>query len=360
MLATCRGRVFELRGLCGGPATPRGASDGSVRYACACYTAAGRVVAAGCHAGEWAVRALDKGREDGPLPGRATDAPLAEPTELAPSPTSEEVAVAAHDLRLLLIGTRWGGFRVLDRWAGAEGISDLAWSHDGQWLAYAVATTARASCIRALHVSTGRRVDVTDGIFWDTSPSWDPHGHFLAFLSSRCLRAVEDEVLWGLHFPRAQRPYYVRLTDTADDPVAPPPRPPAWHPSDDEDSDTGSEESGGRSGGQRRGGERGGGSRRGGEWSDSGSSEDDRPPAVVIEASGLAQRMRPMPVPREGWSSWRAVGWGGAVHILPSRRGAVWRGVGSGGARVCGSRGGGGRRVDEAGAGQRLARCPAA
>ena len=85
---------------------------------------------------------------------------------------------------------------------------------------------SRTSAIRLCHVPSRRLHSVTDGHFADTSPCWDPEAHFIAFLSSRCMRAVEDALFASLNFTHAQRPYLAMLTADAPNPLAPPPRPP--------------------------------------------------------------------------------------------------------------------------------------
>lgn len=194
---------------------------------------------------------------------------IGEPTELAACPEGNCVAVATHDLRLLLVDPWKGSVRVLDTCDVDGGIFDLAWSADGRWLAYAASTSnnARTSAIRVCKASGGSGVvALTDGAYRDTSPSFDPAGKFVAFLSSRCLRAAEDEVFWGLSFPRAQRPHLCMLTDDARDPLRPPPRPPGWQPEDDEPSD----------------------------------EEDDEPPPVPpvrVQAAGIERRVVAVPAP---------------------------------------------------------------
>ena len=86
-------------------------------------------------------------------------------------------------------------------------IFDLSWSADGQWLAYAVSTSAnaRTSAVRICDVRSRRVHEVTRGLTRDTSPAFDPAGRYLAFLSTRSLRPVEDEVYWQLNFARVRR-----------------------------------------------------------------------------------------------------------------------------------------------------------
>ena len=107
---------------------------------------------------------------------------------------------------------------------------------------------------------------VTDGHFADTSPCWDPEARFVAFLSSRCLRAVEDALFASLNFTHAQRPYLAMLTADAPNPLAPPPRQPGWEPPEEELGED--EES---------------------------DDDGDAMPEVRVEPRGLSQRLTAMP-----------------------------------------------------------------
>ena len=270
LLAIARGRLFLLPGLWSGPALQLGMTDGA-RYSCAGFTNTGRVICAECATnGEWHLVGFDtqRGGHDSPtrVSLRGAEA-LGEPTELAPSPEGSQVAVATHDLRLLLVEPYKGVATRLDVAEHEGGIFDLAWSADGKWLAYAVSTAlgARTSAIRIVHVDRAKPIHVTDGKFRDTSPSWDPAGRYLAFLSSRVLRATEDQIFWQLNFARAQRPYLCMLIDSAADPMRPPPRPPGWEAEDDQDDDE--------------------------------EEPDDEIPEVVVQQAGLAQRLLPVPLP---------------------------------------------------------------
>ena len=238
---------------------------------------------------------------------------LGEPTELSHSPCDHQIAIATHDLRLLVIDTNSGVAKRLDSSSHDGGIFDIAWSMDGKWLAYAVSTStgARTSGIRLCEVESGQVLTLTDGCGTrDTSPAFDPSARFVAFLSSRCLRATEDEVLWQLNFSRAQRPYLAMFTADAPDPLRPPPRPPGWTPEDDEEEDDSDEDyedespppSKGKKGGEReRGrGEKGGGSRGGGRYESDEDEEDDEGddvPEVKVDANGLTDRIIAVPVP---------------------------------------------------------------
>merc|ERR1719424_523587 len=93
LLTVCRGRLFELSGLWGGPAPQLGARDG-VRYACACYTHSGGIASAGCgKGGEWGLHLFPPGGGGGgPLRLAERGVELGEVVEMVASPTGAQVA----------------------------------------------------------------------------------------------------------------------------------------------------------------------------------------------------------------------------------------------------------------------------
>ena len=136
LLLGVRGRLFALAGLWEGPASQVGERDG-VRYSCAAFSYNGRPVAAACDAsGEWSIvifpsdptepatKSSHSSRSSSSASAAAAAAAgsrpartlrlrgpaneLGEPYEMVPSPEASLLAVATHDLRLLLIDTSSG------------------------------------------------------------------------------------------------------------------------------------------------------------------------------------------------------------------------------------------------------------
>ena len=88
---------------------------------------------------------------------------------------------------------------------------DLAWSPDGNWLAYSFWTDPRHTAIKLYDVTTKTATLVTQPEFRDFSPAFDPEGKYLYFLSVRTFDPVYDSVQFELSFPRAMRPYLIAL-----------------------------------------------------------------------------------------------------------------------------------------------------
>ncbi|PZR59739.1 MAG: peptidase [Candidatus Meridianibacter frigidus] len=172
---------------------------------------------------------------DGSAPLRTiTKKSIGRVTDLAASPTSEMLAVANHAHELLFVDAKDGEVRVIDR-SPANRITDLSFSPDGRYVAYCWWPTIDTSIIRIAKVKSGRVHDATTALRTDASPSWDPDGKYLYFLSTRDFNPVYDALQFDLSFPQAMRPFVVTLRDDVPSPFVPKPRP--IHRDDDHDRD---------------------------------------------------------------------------------------------------------------------------
>jgi tricorn protease len=131
-------------------------------------------------------------------------------TELRAAPQGERVALANHRNELLVGDVAGGTLHTVDtsEYGRCEG---LAWSADGTWLAYGIPTSLRHVAIKLHRIGSGISTLVTQPEFRDYSPSFDPSGKYLYFLSLRTFDPVYDSVHFELSFPRAARPYLIAL-----------------------------------------------------------------------------------------------------------------------------------------------------
>jgi tricorn protease len=204
------------------------------------------------------VHALDQPAE----PAAGTNADIGRVTEMVASPVSDMVAVANHRHELLLIDLTTQQARIVDR-APADRIADLAWSPDGRWVAYTWSPYSGTSIIRVVDAETGTTHDITSLVLADRSPSFDPEGKYLYFLSAREFKPVYDATQFELSFPQAQRPFLVTLRKDVRDPFVPKPKSIVSKESD-------------KSGNNREG-------------------RDAAPPAVEIDFEGIAGRIVAFP-----------------------------------------------------------------
>ncbi|MCG5218030.1 S41 family peptidase [Streptosporangium sp. KLBMP 9127] len=140
--------------------------------------------------------------------------------ELAASPDGEQVAVACHDGRLLVVEVESGRLHQLDRTEHGD-IKGPAFSPDSRWLAWTYPHDERLSQIRMGRVDGGEVIEVTPRRFADFDPAFTRDGRHLAFLSHRTFDPVYDPQVLDLSFPHSCRPYVVPLLSTTAAPFGP-------------------------------------------------------------------------------------------------------------------------------------------
>ncbi len=136
---------------------------------------------------------------------------IGRPVELEASPAGNVVALSNHRSELMIVNLKTGRLTVLDR-SKIRRISDIAWAPDGRWLAYAYyANNYFASCIKVADIATGKTYAVTRVVAQDFSPSFDPDGKYLYFLSNRHFDPVYDKFHFDLGFPANTKAYAILL-----------------------------------------------------------------------------------------------------------------------------------------------------
>jgi tricorn protease len=97
----------------------------------------------------------------------------------------------------------------------------MDWSPDGLWLAYECTLDRRRTAIKMTGVEDTHVYQVTDPVLKDFSPSFDPEGKYLYFLSSREFLPSHDSLHFELGFPAGMRPYMVTLRSDLLNPLNP-------------------------------------------------------------------------------------------------------------------------------------------
>jgi tricorn protease len=144
-------------------------------------------------------------------------------TRLSAAPHGSRVAFANHRNEVWIGDVASGELHAVD--TSADGRSDdLAWSPDGAWLAYTFPTSTRHVAIKLHEVASRTSTLVTEPEFRDYSPSFDPEGKYLYFLSLRTYDPVYDSIQFEMSFPRAARPYLIALQAGGRPPFEPDPK----------------------------------------------------------------------------------------------------------------------------------------
>lgn len=142
------------------------------------------------------------------------------------SPDSKYLLFGDKFMRLNLVDASTGAITVVDtsdyddgweRW----GIQDYVWSPDSMWVAYTKKLANTYEMIRIYNVDTKQRADVTDGWHQSWSPSFDPKGRYLYFLSNRTFKPVMGVIDQTHVFLNMTLPYVVVLKAGEPSPFAP-------------------------------------------------------------------------------------------------------------------------------------------
>jgi tricorn protease len=176
------------------------------------------VVAVGDRSGEERVEVFDEAGGARTLPwdiGRVV--------AMRAAPRGRKIALANHRNEVMIGDVDSGELAVVDR-SDAGRSEDLAWSPDGEWLAYTFWTSARQTAIKLYGCARKTSTLVTQPEFRDYSPAFDAQGRFLYFLSVRTFDPVYDAVQFELSFPRAARPYLIALQARGRSPFEPAPK----------------------------------------------------------------------------------------------------------------------------------------
>ena len=222
LLAVDRGGAYAM-GLWDGPSRapgrPAPPSATASRSGCPTASASSRSATRGAR------RASSSWRPTGPRAGAspATSAARSSCRWRPPAPTASRSRTSA---RRCSSSTSPPAPSTLVEKSAHDRIDGLAWSPDGQWLAYACPDTRRTISIHLLHAPTGKVTRITRTDFRDLSPSFDPEGRWLYFVSYRVFDPVYDAQYFDLGFPKGSRPYLVTLRTDVVSPFAGPARPP--------------------------------------------------------------------------------------------------------------------------------------
>ena len=278
---TSRGKAFSM-GNWEGPVVQHGEPDG-VRYRFLNWLNDGKRLVAINDAG--GKENLIVFNPDAPTETRTyPELEFGRVTNLKVSPTDDKIALANHRQELLVIDLVSGASRLIER-SDHDRISGIAWSPNGQWLAYGFAFTAQKKAIKLCNLESGETHFATEPVLHDISPSFDPDGKYLYFLGYRSFNPVYDNLHFDLGFPKGIQPFAIMLRRDLRSPFILEPKAP--NDKDKDEKKPASDENGGES------------SKEGEASNGNGNGQTS---AFTIDLEGITMRAVPFPVPEGRYS----------------------------------------------------------
>ncbi len=137
--------------------------------------------------------------------------------EVSPNKKDEKIVFTTHRNEVYLLDIKTETFTLVDK-SKFDKINGISFSPDGKWIAYGFSDSNRTSIIKLYSLSKRRKINVTEPVSFDKSPSFDPDGKFLYFISYRDFNPLPDEQVFDLCFPYGSRPYLVPLQKNTLDP----------------------------------------------------------------------------------------------------------------------------------------------
>ncbi len=194
--------------------------------------------------------------------------------EVAPK-GADRVALSSQRQEVRIVDLKTGEETEIER-SSHDRIGGLSWSPDGRWLAYAIHSSRAVSSIHVYDTRRKKVHEITRPDFIDFSPSFDPDGKHLVFLSHRIYDPVYDNQYFDLGFPRAVKPCLVTLRADQPSPFSAAMRDPQGP-------------LGVRSGGNGNG-----------------DDKDDKDGEVRIDFAGIQDRVVSFPIPEQRFTKIRA------------------------------------------------------
>ncbi|MCC6350468.1 MAG: PD40 domain-containing protein [Candidatus Eisenbacteria bacterium] len=136
------------------------------------------------------------------------------------SPDSKKLAFSDKTGRLWLTDVASGKLTQMDKSEYGE-LFQYGWSKDSKWVCYMKPSPAGFGTLQLYSLESGRVTPVTDGLTDDFSPSFDPEGRYLYFISRRTLTPQFGTFELDMHFTATDKLYAMSLQDSLLSPVAP-------------------------------------------------------------------------------------------------------------------------------------------
>ena len=224
LLTTNRGKMFAFANW-ERAVTQHGARD-QVRYRLAQHLHDGKNFV--CISDESGEEAIEMRPLELPLSGETevrqlTEIDIGRPTDMLASPTKNQVVLCNHRNELLWVDVDAGEVKRLDR-SDHGRIMGMAFSPDGRYVAYGYQGSQRTTHLRLAEIATGNISDLTEPLYYDGDPSFDPTGNYLYFISYRMFNPVHDNLYFDLSFPQGGCICFLTLRKDTQSPLTPEPK----------------------------------------------------------------------------------------------------------------------------------------
>lgn len=220
------------------------------------------------------------------------------------SPTGTHLAFADKDGKVYLLDVAKKSYEVIAQDQRSR-VRDYSFSPDGQFLAFSLSDPNENRSLYIYSLQEKKMYRVTDDLFDERQPVWDPEGHYLYFLSTREFAPQISQVEWNFAGNRMTRIYALVLKKDGKHP---------FPPESDEvkiDGDKNNKDKG--EAGEKEGEKKG--------EKDKVQAEK-KLPKVVVDFQGLGQRVVPVPLVGENYDGLSVV----PGYLLYVKRGAPFYG----------------------------------
>ena len=207
--------------------------------------------------------------------------------DVLPSPDGSKIAHTDKNYRLWITDVKTGTSTKVDQ-SNIDNLTELAWSPDGRYLAYAAPADNTNTRVKVYDTVGGQANFVTSDRFVSTSPAWSPDGQWMYFLSDRNLSSDVPSP-WGYmqpepFFDKTSKIYAVPLKEGQRSPWAP--KDELQPKKDDKAKDDAKKDDGKKDDAKKDEGKK-----------DEAKKEDDKKkPEVVIEWPGIEKRLIDVPL----------------------------------------------------------------
>jgi len=128
------------------------------------------------------------------------------------SPDGKKVLISNNRLELWLYDLENDVAKLVDK-SDYDRITEFDWHPNSEWFAYSFPEGYQTRSIKLGNIK-GDVIRITTPYGYDFSPSFDPDGRYLYFLSARHLEPSTDKVIFNMSFQKVVKPYLVVLSNT--------------------------------------------------------------------------------------------------------------------------------------------------